>query len=361
MRAIAAFPGSSTPRLVDIPEPAAPGPGEVLCRTVELGLCGTDREILHSKAPEVPPGESFLVLGHECLGRVEAVGAGVTALAVGDLVTPTVRRDRSKLPWRLDMQALGGHFTERGIMSQHGFSAPLWVDPQQYLLKVDPKLRNVAVFAEPLSVCEKAINEAMLVQKGRLGPEDRSVTEPRVLVTGLGPIAFAGLIAAKARGWEVTVCGRDAHDTFRATLVERLGGKYVAQNEIVFDIKDAEREGWDLILECTGSDELYVASSAALAARGVIVVIGATRSPAPANLNISNMMLNMFMRNNIHLGTVNSAARDFADALKHLGVFQETHSAALQAMLTAHLPPEEALAHYTGRQNQAIKTVVTYE
>ena len=53
--------------------PPAPAAGEALCRTLELGICGTDREILHSAAPWTPVGEAHLILGHECLARIEDV------------------------------------------------------------------------------------------------------------------------------------------------------------------------------------------------------------------------------------------------------------------------------------------------
>src|SRR5437763_734679 len=111
--AIAAFPGSVKPAFVPAPEPASPGPGEVLCRTLELGVCGTDREILLSTEPAVPVGEPHLVLGHECLARVELVGADVNGYQPGDLVVPVVRRAHPGARHRADMLAFG-EFTERG-------------------------------------------------------------------------------------------------------------------------------------------------------------------------------------------------------------------------------------------------------
>ena len=71
MLAIAALTGSIDPELIATRPPGAPQAGQVLCRTLELGICGTDREILHSQAPWTPPGEELLILGHECLARVE--------------------------------------------------------------------------------------------------------------------------------------------------------------------------------------------------------------------------------------------------------------------------------------------------
>ena len=74
MLAVAAQTGSTQPLLIETASPRARGRARCLCRTLELGVCGTDREILHSAAPWTPPGESRLILGHECLARIEAVG-----------------------------------------------------------------------------------------------------------------------------------------------------------------------------------------------------------------------------------------------------------------------------------------------
>src|SRR2546421_11744589 len=92
MRGVASFVGSTAARFVDLPEPAEPAGGQVLCRTLEMGICGTDRDILASGQPWTAPQSEFLVLGHEGLARVEAVGPGVLNLRPGGLVVPLVRR-----------------------------------------------------------------------------------------------------------------------------------------------------------------------------------------------------------------------------------------------------------------------------
>src|SRR3954463_6710196 len=65
---------------VDLAEPRA---GEVLVRLVACGVCHTD---LYTASGVDPSGYSPTVLGHEGGGVVEAVGAGVEAVAVGDHV-----------------------------------------------------------------------------------------------------------------------------------------------------------------------------------------------------------------------------------------------------------------------------------
>ena len=159
MLGIGAFPGSSEPQLVDHPSPPAPGDGQVLCQTIELGVCGTDRDILESTLPLIPSGESHLVLGHECLGRIVEVGRNVSEFSPGDLVVPVVRRAFDQSHLRPDMLPFGV-FTERGIVREHGFSFPFWLDQPRYLFRVSEEIADVAVLTEPLSVAEKGINEA---------------------------------------------------------------------------------------------------------------------------------------------------------------------------------------------------------
>jgi glucose 1-dehydrogenase len=90
MKAITLRPGiadSAALREVDGPEDSD---GTVLVETIAVGICGTDAEILRGDYGEVPPGEDFLILGHESLGRVMDAPAE-SNLHAGDLVVPMVR------------------------------------------------------------------------------------------------------------------------------------------------------------------------------------------------------------------------------------------------------------------------------
>lgn len=61
-----------------------PGPGEVLVKNITTGVCHTDLHAAEGDWP-VKPAPPFIP-GHEGVGRVEALGEGVTNLEVGDLV-----------------------------------------------------------------------------------------------------------------------------------------------------------------------------------------------------------------------------------------------------------------------------------
>ena len=390
MLAIAAVSGSSQPVLCDEPAPGPPGPGELLCRTLELGVCGTDREILLSRRPAMPAGRERLVLGHECLARIEACGPGVNDWRPGELVVPVVRRALPEFArgHRVDMLAFGC-FTERGIFHEDGFSASLWLDRPEHLLRVPAAIARFAVLAEPLAVSEKAVNEALAVQQARIGPEEWRTRPPRVLVTGQGPIGFTAVPAAVARGWPVTMAGRDPADSFRAQLARRFGAEYrqldgllaaVAQREAtetetetgnVFRAPEflaaalgdgvaIERDAFDLVLECTGADEVMLLAAQGLASRGVMVWLGSTRIPEPRWRNVERLMRDGILRNHLHLATVNSAPRDFLDALRHLELLSTSHAAELAALITDRVRPRDALWHYTNRTPQGIKTVIDY-
>ena len=85
-RAVAITPGiADSARLVEIPSAPAPGDGEIRVRVLDIGIDGTDMELYAGHFGTAPPGSDFLVIGHECLGAVEEVGAGVS-LRPGDLV-----------------------------------------------------------------------------------------------------------------------------------------------------------------------------------------------------------------------------------------------------------------------------------
>lgn len=360
MQAIAARRGICSPVLVDLADPALPQESQVLGRTLQLGVCGTDRDILSSAEPFTPPGETHLVLGHECLARVEQVGHGVENLSAGDLVVPMVRRANRDTRHRVDMLAFG-QYVERGIVHAHGFSSPRWLDEAEYLLPVPESMADVAVLAEPLSVAEKAVNEATGIQRARFPGAGWDVDPPRVLVTGMGPIGFAAVLAARSRQWSVTLYGRDPVDSFRARLAEQLGTRYVPASRFPSLPRDVERAGFDLILECTGSDELMLHTARFLASRGIMVWLGEARQATARSHNLERLVREAVLRNHVFVGSVNAAPRDFEAALSDLEQLSRSHPRVLPSLITDCVCPQDSLWHFQHRRPQGIKTVLVYD
>ena len=157
MKAVAVFPKSRQVKLVDHPEPQVVGPYDVKLRILEVGICGTDREIASFQYGTPPAGSEYLVLGHEALGEVVQVGEQVSRVHVGALVVPMVRRPcphESCLACREGRQdfCFTGEFTEHtydlagsvlfrignGLVlyviyaTGHPFDSPVFVEPTPF-------------------------------------------------------------------------------------------------------------------------------------------------------------------------------------------------------------------------------------
>ena len=133
MRAVGVIPARREVALFGHAMPRVSAPTELKIRTIEVGICGTDREICSFAYGTPPDGSDYLVLGHEALGEVVEIGPGVTKFKPGDLVVPTVRRPcpHDYCPSCRDARqdfCFTGDFTERGIKQQHGFMAQFIVD-----------------------------------------------------------------------------------------------------------------------------------------------------------------------------------------------------------------------------------------
>ena len=163
MKAIAVRPG--TPHSVhqrEIPVPTLvtqphahvcliPPGRSVLVKVLQIGVDATDREIDEALYGNAPPGDDFLILGHESFGEVVEVGALVTEFKPGDLVSCTVRRPGSSLfdqIGRNDITSQNEYY-ERGINLCHGYLTEYFVDDAEYMVKVPRELKHLGVLAEP--------------------------------------------------------------------------------------------------------------------------------------------------------------------------------------------------------------------
>ena len=143
MRAIAVMPSIRQVSIIDQPEPNISRPNEVKLRMIEAGVCGTDKEVCAFEYGTPPPDTEHLIIGHESLGEVIEVGAGVTRVRVGDLVVPMVRRPCphdwcGACPQDRQDFCFTGDFVERGIKGRQGFMTELIVDSRAKTLDITP-------------------------------------------------------------------------------------------------------------------------------------------------------------------------------------------------------------------------------
>src|SRR5215469_14018640 len=140
MKAIVVIPGKpNSIHLRDVPKPqldTVPGGRGVLVKLLRVGVDGTDKEINAAEYGAPPPGDDFLILGHESFGRVEAVGSNRSEFQPGDYVVASVRRPGSSLYDKIGLQDMTTDDTyfERGINLLHGYLAEYYVDSADYLV-----------------------------------------------------------------------------------------------------------------------------------------------------------------------------------------------------------------------------------
>lgn len=259
MKAVAVTPSKKEVGIVDHPDPEIEAIDQVRIRTLDVGICGTDREICTFVYGDPPPGALHLVLGHEAMGEVVEVGAGIKNLKVGDLVVPSVRRpcgDPSCVPCseRLQDFCSTANYVERGIKQCHGFMTEAFVERERYLTYVPPALRNVAVLMEPLTIAEKGLTQAFAVQSRLPWVRHYENGKPtgkglNAVVLGAGPIGILGAMKLRAAGFHTYVYSRSEAPNPKADIVESIGAKYISSLETTVEELKEEVGSIDLVYE----------------------------------------------------------------------------------------------------------------
>jgi threonine dehydrogenase-like Zn-dependent dehydrogenase len=335
MKAVAVLPGKpDSMHLRTIPKPTVdeiPEGRGVLVKVLRVGVDGTDKEINAAEYGMAPPGYDFLVTGHESFGRVEAVGPNVTELEPGDYVVATVRRPGSSIYDRIgtyDMTTDDVYF-ERGINLRHGFLTEYYVDDPEYIVKIPPELRGVAVLLEPTTVVEKGIAQAYEIQR-RL-----RVWRPRkAAVMGAGTIGLLAAAALRLRGLQVTVFGRTPKPYLNSDLVEALGARYQTTSEVSV-VDGASRYGpFDLIFEATGASSVVFESMQALGKNGVLVLSSVTGGDRRIEIPADRINLEFVLGNKVMVGTVNANREYFEIGVKDMAHAEAQYPGWLSRLLT---------------------------
>jgi threonine dehydrogenase-like Zn-dependent dehydrogenase len=370
MKAIAVAPNGRTLELIDHQVPQITAPTQVKLRMLEVGVCGTDREICAFQYGTPPNGSEHLVIGHESLAEVVEIGRAVSRVTVGDLVVTMVRRPchhDTCVACRSDRQdfCYTGDFAERGITMAHGFMTEYVVDDEKYMNRVPRTLRDVAILVEPLTIAEKALTQIWQVQE-RL-PWNCPHVESKgrghchtAVVLGAGPVGLLGAMALAAADFDVYVYSRETPPNPKSQIVDAIGGHYVsAQTDSIEQL--ATRVGnIDVVYEATGASSIAFEVLKVLGTNGIFVFTGVPGRKAPIEVDTDLIMRDLVLKNQIVFGTVNAGRGTFEDAIRDLGVFMERWPAAVRSLITGRYPIEAHRELLLG-QATGIKNVICFE
>ena len=335
MKAVAVFPGKpGSMHLTTMPRPRledVPGGRGVLVQVLRVGVDGTDKEIDAAEYGAAPPGDDFLVTGHESFGVVEAIGPAVTGLQPGDYVVATVRRPGSSLYDRIgtyDMTTDDTYY-ERGINLRHGYLTQYYVDDPEYIVKVPAGLRHVGVLLEPLTVVEKGIAQAHEIQR-RL-----RVWRPRkAAVMGAGTVGLLATLVLRLQGIEVTTFGLKPAPYLNSTLIEALGARYATTVDVPVREAGAAFGPFDLVFEATGSSAVAFDSMLALGKNGVLVLSSVTGGQRSVTIPGDRINLEFVLGNKVMVGTVNANREYFETGVQHMAMAEAQYAGWLSRLLT---------------------------
>lgn len=365
MKAISIQPGTVDAQLKEYPEPRIQSPTQVKIKILEVGICGTDREEVKGGRADAPPGEAHLIIGHEMFGKVVETGKDVSTVTVGDYGVFSVRRGCGAcvpcLNNRSDM-CYTGKYTERGIKGLHGFEAEYVVDEEQYLVKVPESIRSIGVLAEPMSVAEKAIDEALSIQTSRLPESVKGQWIPgkKALVAGMGAIGLLAAISLRLRGAEVIGVDIVDENTKRPTILKRIGGIYVDSRKTDIRNLDEKFGQIDFIFEATGVAEVGFNLIDALGTNGIYVMTGIPHGERPMCLTGAPLITQMVLKNQIVLGSVNAGPKHFDLAVRSLEKAKNTWGSLMDELITTRIGYKEFQSALDFRSVDDIKTVVEW-
>jgi len=369
MRAVGVLPGKRAVSLVSHSAPEIASASQVKIRTIEVGICGTDREICSFAYGTPPDGSEFLVLGHEALGEVVEVGASASQFKVGDLVVPSVRRPcphRSCSPCQSDRQdfCFTGDFTERGIKMTHGFLTEYFVDDEKHLNLVPADLRDVGVLVEPLTVAEKALAQVWQVQQ-RLPWENLTAGKGKgygktAVVLGAGPVGILGCMTLLVNGFTTFVYSRSPAPNPKSELVNSLGAKYISAQTVPLARFAAEVGPVDLVYEAAGVAQISFDVMKLLALNGIFVFTGIPAEKPAIPIDADCLMRDLVLKNQVIIGTVNADRPAFEGAIRDLGVFKRRWPEALGSVITGRFQMED-FEDLLLDKGAGIKSVITLE
>ncbi len=252
-----------------------PGDREVLIRVRKTSICGTDLHILHWDAWAQATIPVPMVVGHEFMGEIEAVGADVVGLDVGQRVAGeghiTCGHCRNCKAGRREFCH---NHTSVGV-TRPGAFAEYVVIPAENVFVVPPHIDdNVAAALDPLG---NATHTALRFD----------VVGEDVLITGAGPIGvMAAAIVRHIGARNVVVTDVNL---FRLDMAAKHGANRVIDvrsgglRPVMAEL--GMTEGFDVGLEMSGAEAAFNQMLGAMNHGGRIAVLGIPAGPMTLDIN----------------------------------------------------------------------------
>jgi threonine dehydrogenase-like Zn-dependent dehydrogenase len=334
----------------DLSKPEIKQSDEILIKVKQAGVDGTDLNMVRHNLQDPAEGQDKIVMGHEMVGVVEAVGDGVKTLAVGDTVVLTVRRGCGICQPCLHNQSdmcMTGLYTERGIHKKDGFFTEYVVDEEQYAIKVPAGLAEMAVFTEPLSIAEKGVEQIRLIQSRMpwaCEHPDHSFDSQdwgkckTALVVGAGPLGILAAALLRLADIFTYVVDIVSEDSPKVHLVKHMGANYIdGRNKMPKELVDfccTPTGNLDIVFEASGAAVTAVELINYMSRSSIYVMTGIPRQEIVTQLDAAQLVRQIVRNNQVIVGSVNSNRSHFEMALKHIPQINARFGGMLAEMIT---------------------------
>lgn len=269
MRA-AVFRGVNDLQVQDVPKPRA-GVGEAVIRVTLTTICGTDLHILRGEYP-VKPG---LVIGHEPVGVIEELGAGVMGYEVGDRVLVG-----AITPCGQCLGCLSGHLSQCG----HGggyeaiggwrFGNTMNGAQAEYLL-VPYAQANLAKIPKELTD-QQVVLLADIASTGIAGAEAAPVRiGDSVVILAQGPIGLCATAGARLMGASLIIAVD--MNASRLSMAGQMGADVLLnpnETDIAAEVKRLTGGGADVAIEALGTQQTFETALRSIRPGGTLSSLG---------------------------------------------------------------------------------------
>ena len=362
--------------LFELPEPTIERPDEVLVRIKQVGLDGTDFGMVRQKEHDLPEGRSEMAMGHEMVGVVEAIGKEVRSVLPGELVTMTVRRGCGQCHPCLHDQSdmcMTGLYTERGIHRLDGYLTRFAVDHEQYVVKAPSELADVAVFTEPVSIAEKAVQQIKIIQSrlpwtcphpDHTFDSDNWGVCLNALVLGAGPLGLLATALLRLEGVTTWTADILPDDHIKARMVERVGASYIdSRDKTAEELVDfcSLQGSVNIIIEASGAAATALELIPYLARSSIYVMTGIPREGLLTQIDAAEIVREMVRKNQVLVGSVNSNRTHFEMALRDIARIDSAFSGLFTDLITHRYSLENARQAVSAKDAGHIKTVIEVE
>jgi threonine dehydrogenase-like Zn-dependent dehydrogenase len=276
----AVFLGSGRWQLEERPEPRVAADDDVVIDVEACGICGSDLQILN--VPPGHPADPGVILGHEFIGRVAALGAGVAGLAVGDRVAVDpdpkcgiCRHCRAGRPASCEnVRALG-------VFRDGALAGRVLVPAGAVYPLSDGPSRDEAALIEPLACVVNG------VQRANPRPAESTV------IFGAGAIGCLFLAVFKAAGAAPVIVVEPSAPR-RATALAVGADAVVTPEELAARRDELLPGGADILVDAVGTQFGTAVDYAALGARIVLFGQNANVHPPIHQYTITSRSLTVY-------------------------------------------------------------------